>query len=72
MASMTAYIQMVKRALRDQHGFKPDRGSEQDPVFNSIPEGEYLCVIEGRSDLVKIIGTGIDCCNFQDDNLIIT
>lgn len=63
---MFKYITAIKRAFRDQHGFKPVGGTEHEPLLN-VPDGEYLCNIDGKKDLVKIINGGINCCNFQEE-----
>ncbi len=65
---MTQYIMAVKRALRDQHNFKPKKGSsEQDPCFGRIPDGTYLCVIDDQIDHVEIKRGKIECCVFDKE-----
>ena len=51
---MIKTIQAIKRALRDQYGFKPSGGTEQDPKFASIPEGIYPMKINGKKTNVEI------------------
>jgi hypothetical protein len=63
--SMTQYIMAVKRGLRDQHGFTPSGGTEQDPTFGPVPDGVYPMTIDGKVDYVKIEDGGISCCNFD-------
>lgn len=67
MASMIGYISAVKRGFRDQHGFTPTGGTEREPLFDNIPDGEYPMTIEGRVDYVRIVNGGINCGNFKDD-----
>ena len=63
---MTDYIRAVKKGLRDEHGFTPREGSsEDDPVFDKVPDGEYPMTIEGRIDHVRIVNGGINCGNFD-------
>lgn len=52
--SMMGYVNAVKRSFRDQHGFTPDGGTEDEPLFNSIPHGIYESVIDGKTDFVVI------------------
>lgn len=62
---MIDYINAIKRGFRDQHHFKPTGGTDDEPLFDNIPDGEYPMTIEGRLDKVTIkVGT-IDCCNFD-------
>ena len=61
---MIKYIMAVKRGFRDQHNFAPIGGSDDEPIFNEIPDGDYLIKIEGRIDKVKIENGQINCCNF--------
>lgn len=63
---MTDYIRAVKRGFRDQHGFKPKVGSsDNDPVFENVPDGEYPMLIDGQVDQIRIINGKISCCNFK-------
>jgi hypothetical protein len=64
---MTAYINAIKRGFRDIHGFKPTGGTEQEPLFNNIPDGEYPMEIEGKTDYVRIVNGTINCCNFKEE-----
>lgn len=65
---MIEYINAVKRALRDQHGFKPTGGTEQEPLFadGTVPDGEYPCKINGKTDNVKLSNGRIHCCRFGE------
>jgi len=36
---MLGYIREIKKKFRDQYGFVPSGGTEQDPNFNNIPDG---------------------------------
>ncbi len=66
--NMISYVQAVKRALRDQHGFKPKRGStEEDPCFTRIKDGTYVCVIDNQIDNVEIKRGKINCCIFDPE-----
>ena len=68
---MIDYIRAVKCGLRDEHGFTPLPGSsDEDPMFDNIPDGEYPMTIEGRLDRVRIINGSINCYNFEQlDNV---
>lgn len=63
--SMLEYIAAIKRGFRDQHGFKPTGGTDGEPLFADIPEGEYPMTIDGRLDRVRIENGRIYCCNFD-------
>lgn len=66
--SMIEYIKAVKRALRDQHGFKPKKGSDDnDPSFERIPDGTYMCAIDSQIDHVEVKRGKIDCCIFDPE-----
>lgn len=56
---MTDYINAVRRALRDQHGFKPSGGTPEEPIFKTIPDGTYPCRIKGKLKRVKIKNNAI-------------
>lgn len=63
---MTAYIQAVQCAFRDQHGFRPMAGStDESPTFDNIPNGTYPMQIDGKTDYVRITDGAISCCNFD-------
>jgi hypothetical protein len=64
---MTDYIRAVKRGFRDQHGFGPTGGTNDDPIFadGTIPDGEYPMEIDGKIDRVRLVDGSIDCCNFE-------
>ena len=64
---MMGYIDKVKCALRDQHGAIPSGGTEHSPTFINVPDGEYVCEIDGRKDYVKITNMMIGCCNFEEE-----
>ena len=61
---MTDYIKAVKRGLRDQCGIKPTGGTNDEPLFDSIPDGDYPVTIEGRMDTIRITAGKVSCCNF--------
>jgi hypothetical protein len=63
---MTDYIRAVKCGFRDMYGFVPTGGTDGDPTFESIPDGEYPMVIDGRLDRVAIVDGKIRCCNFDE------
>ena len=63
--SMIQYIKSVKQGFRDQHGFTPSGGTDDDPLFESIPDGDYPMTINGKTDNVKITGGTISCCNWD-------
>lgn len=64
---MTEYINAIKRHLRDTYKFVPDKVlSNDEPCFNSIPDGEYPMIIDGKLDNVKITSGFINCCNFEE------
>lgn len=62
---MTDYIAAVKRGFRDQHAFTPSGGTDREPLFDGIPDGEYPMTIEGKVDRVKIERGKIHCCRFE-------
>ena len=62
---MIAYINAVKRGLRDQCGLTPTGGTEDEPLFDNIPDGEYPMTIDGKLDKVRIKNGYISCCNFE-------
>ncbi len=64
---MLEYIRSVKRGMRDQHGFKPTYGTDEDPNFDNIPDGKYPMTIDGKVDSVEIKGGKIFFCNFEEE-----
>jgi hypothetical protein len=64
---MTDYIREIKRQFRDVYHFAPTGGTEDDPTFASIPDGDYPMTIEGKLDWVRIAGGKISCCNFDKE-----
>jgi hypothetical protein len=62
---MTDYISAVKRGLRDQCGFVPTGGNDDEPLFDNMPDGVYPVTIEGRRDRVRIEAGRIYCCNYE-------
>lgn len=60
-----AYINEIKIQFRDNYKFVPSGGTENDPLFDNIPDGVYPMEIEGKIDYVRIKGEGISCCNFD-------
>ena len=63
---MTEYIRQIKVAFRDQLNFKATGGTEDEPLFDNIPDGEYPVMIDGKKDNVKIVGGNIHCCRFDE------
>lgn len=61
---MTNYLSEIKRQFRDVYKFQPSGGTENEPLFDSIPDGYYPMVIDGKTDYVKINGENINCCIF--------
>ncbi len=61
MASMTEYVKAIKRALRDQHSFRPLAGSTDDDPKLDVPDGEYLLNIDGHDERVKIENGRLYC-----------
>lgn len=66
---MLEYINKVKRGFRDQICLTPTGGTEYEPLFEFIAEGDYPMVIDGRKDNIKIINGYISCCNFEENNV---
>lgn len=62
------YIAEVKRGFRDIHGLTPTGGTEQDPTFDNIPDGEYLMEINGKMDRVRVTDDRLFMCNFDEDS----
>lgn len=64
-----SYLQAVKQALRDQHGFIPDpeKSTEHALFFadGAIPDGEYLIIVNGHDDCVLIENGCINLCSFS-------
>ena len=60
---MTQYIPAIKREFRDKYKFIPTGGTEMEPTFDSIPDGEYPVEIEGKKDIIKITNGKISCNN---------
>lgn len=51
---MTQYAQEVKRQFRDVYGFKPTGGTDIEPSFDIIPDGEYPMLIEGKNNVTIV------------------
>jgi hypothetical protein len=64
---MSDYFRAIKRQLRDVYGFAPTGGTEVDPTFERIPDGEYPMEIDGKMDRVAIVDGRIKCCNFDEE-----
>ena len=63
---MFRYLSAVKRGFRDKYNFIPIEGStDNEPLFENIPDGDYPMEIDGKVDNVKIINGTINCCNFN-------
>lgn len=60
---MTQYINEIRRQFRDKYNFTPSGGTENEPLFDNIPDGEYPMVIEGQTDYVRMSNGTISCCN---------
>lgn len=63
---MLEYIRAVKRALRDQHGEIPSGGTEEDPLFSGLPDGDYPMEINGKIDRVVIRDGKVHCGNVYE------
>lgn len=64
---MISYVNAIKRYFRDKYNFVPTGGTEREPLFDCIPEGEYEMEIDGKIDVVKVNRFGeISCCNFKE------
>lgn len=63
---MSDYVRAVKRKLRDQYGFKPNGGTNDDPTFDSVPDGEYPMKIDRKLDRVRIVDGKFQLCNFEE------
>jgi len=62
--SMIQYIAEIRKQMRDKYGFKPNGGTIEEPLFDSIPDGEYPMEIDGKVDNVVVKNNSISCCNF--------
>lgn len=60
---MIGYINAIKRGFRDQHNIKPTGGTDHEPLFEHLEDGEYPMVIDGKIDYVRIKDNTIDCGN---------
>lgn len=60
---MTAYIKEIRKQFRDKYNFIPSGGTENEPLFDNIPDGEYPMEIEGKTDYVRVNGGNINCLN---------
>ena len=69
---MIGYINEIKRQFRDTYNFVPNGGTQHEPLFEFIPDGEYPMVIDGKTDNVKIVNGTISCCNFDTPNKSLT
>jgi hypothetical protein len=62
---MMCYIREIQHQLVDSYGFKAgDNGLPRD-----VPDGAYPMMIDGKLDLVLIVGGKINCCNFVGDGV---
>lgn len=66
---MTDYIREIKRQFRDVYHFRPQGGTDDDPIFLNIPDGEYPMTIEGKLDRVRVKNSKISCGNFTPGEL---
>lgn len=67
---MTGYAREILKAFRDQHGFTPTGGTDDEPTFadGTIPPGEYPMTINGKVDRVRLNDKyQIKCCNFDEE-----
>lgn len=64
---MTEYIREIKRQLRDVYKFQPSGGTERDPIFDSVSDGEYPMTIDGKLDRVRVVNGRFECCNFEKE-----
>lgn len=62
---MTQYVSEIRRQLRDVYNFTPTGGTEHEPLFDNIPDGEYPMTIEGKVDKVRTKDNRLYCCNFD-------
>lgn len=60
---MVDYVQAVKRAFRDQHGFTPTGGTLSEPLFESLPDGIYQSVVNGETDFLVVKDNGLSFLN---------
>jgi len=65
---MLEYAAAVKRGLRDVHGLTPTGGTDQEPTFDNIPDGEYPMEINGEIDRVRVTDDRLFMCNFDEDS----
>ncbi len=52
---MTSFVREVKRQLRDVYGIAPSRIVDDEPCFDSLPDGLYPMEIEGKIEQVVVI-----------------
>lgn len=63
---MTDYIRAIKRQLRDVYHCAPTGGTADEPLFASLPDGDYPMTIDGKLDRVRIVNGAISCGNFEE------
>lgn len=63
---MTDYIKEIKRQFRDVYGLTPTGGTDEEPLFEKIPDGVYPMTIGGKVDNVAIKDNFMGCCNFDE------
>ena len=57
------YFSAVHRGLRDIYGLtiNVDKSTEDFPVFDNVPDGNYPMVINGRLDKIKVKDNELAC-----------
>lgn len=65
---MLEYIKKIKRQFRDTYNFIPIGGTQEEPLFDNIPNGEYPMTIDNKKDYVTVTNGKMSCCNFKDEN----
>jgi hypothetical protein len=56
---MLESIREIKRQFRDVYHFTPSGGTQEEPLFDSIPDGEYPMTISNKKMYVIVNKGGL-------------
>ena len=60
---MLGYIEQVQQGFIREYGFREN--PEKSGIPESVPDGEYPMIIDGKLDFVRVISGKIHCCNYD-------